>query len=82
MDVLGILMILSGLASTFLIISSFNTFTTNAKDGCGEDYIFFKYAKPDKRIQCPKFLYLEKFDPERTVSAADFSTFATSSLQL
>ena len=67
MEVLGVLLILLGLASTFLIISSFNTFTTDEKGGCGRDFIYFVYARSDIRLQCPKFLYSEKFDTDRTV---------------
>ena len=62
MGVLGVLIILSGLSTTFLILSSFNTFTSSVHDKCGNDEIYFQYAKTDQRIQCPKFLYLEDGD--------------------
>ena len=60
--VLGILLILSGLGSTFLILASFNTFTASVNDDCGNKKIYFSYAKTDQRIQCPKFLYLNDGD--------------------
>ena len=63
MEVLGILLILSGLCSTFLILASFNTFTASVDDDCGNKKIYFSYAKTDQRIQCPKFLYLNDGDP-------------------
>ena len=63
MEVLGILLILSGLGSTFLILASFNTFTASVNDDCGNKKIYFSYAKTDQRIQCPKFLYLNDGDP-------------------
>jgi hypothetical protein len=57
LNIFGLLLIYLGLGSTFIIIGSFNTFTSKIEESCGKSLIYFRYAKSDERIQCPRFAY-------------------------
>ena len=57
LNIFGLLLIYLGLGSTFIIINSFNTFTSKIEGSCGKSLIYFRYAKSDERIQCPRFAY-------------------------
>ena len=62
MYIFYLLIIFAGLGSTFLILASFNTFTSKIERECGRSVIYYKYAKEDTRIQCPRFIYSDSSD--------------------
>ena len=62
MHIFYILIIFAGLGSTFLIISSFNTFTSDSEKECGRTRIYYIYAKKETRIQCPRFAFSEAIE--------------------
>ena len=62
MYIFYILIIFAGLGSTFLILSSFNTFTSKFERECGRSIIYYRYAKENARIQCPRFVFSDAFD--------------------
>ena len=61
--IFGVLVIVFGLVTNFLILSSFNTFTAEREEKCGKNIINYIYVRKDKRIQCPRFMYSFKTDP-------------------
>ena len=65
MDMFAVFLIITGLGSTFLILSSFNTFTSKIEINCGRNYNLFRYASHDTRLQCPRFLYRMDYEPEK-----------------
>ena len=65
MDMFAVFLILTGLGSTFLILSSFNTFTSKIERSCGKGYILYRYVRPDSKLQCPRFLYNMDYDPKK-----------------
>ena len=67
MNGIGILLIISGLFSTFLILTSFTTFDTDKANFCGKRIIHYRYAKHYGRIQCPKSIFDGDNGPNSTV---------------
>ena len=67
LNVFGFLLIILGLTTTFLIIASFNTFTFDKPGDCGRGLFYFKYAREEDRIQCPRFLYSDKYSSESVI---------------
>ena len=65
MDMFAVFLILTGFGSTFLILSSFNTFTSKIEINCGRDYNLYRYARSDNKLQCPRFLYRMDYEPEK-----------------
>ena len=65
MNMFAVFLIITGLGSTFLILSSFNTFTSKNERECGKHFIVYQYARVEKRLQCPRFLYKANYDPRK-----------------
>ena len=65
MYIYAVLLIILGLVSNFLIISSFSTFLDTIDVDCNQNS--FKYAKKDKRVQCPFFFYDQEYQSKNVV---------------
>ena len=63
MYIYGVLLIILGLLSNLLIVSSYNTFVER---DCIDEYKF-KRSKQDVKLQCPRFFYEESREPKNVV---------------